>query len=92
MNYEIVRTDPIIELTTICVGCKMHVFVIPYSKGNILAIPTHGISADLAGLSNEIYNLEALKEIGYNEIFVSVNISSQNLSGNSEWQVRHIDI
>jgi len=69
MNYEIVRTDPIIELTTICVGCKMHVFVIPYSKGNILAIPTHGISADLAGLSNEIYNLEALKEIGYNEIF-----------------------
>ncbi len=23
---------------------------------------------------------------------VSVNISSQNLSGNSEWQVRHIDI
>jgi len=25
-------------------------------------------------------------------IYVSVNISSQNLSGNSEWQVRHIDI
>jgi hypothetical protein len=26
------------------------------------------------------------------EIEVSVNISSQNLSDNSEWQARHIDI
>jgi len=35
---------------------------------------------------------EAPWRAGQPSAMVSVNISSQNLSGNSEWQVRHIDI
>lgn len=68
LDCDVIKHEPYIELITTYAGCSMHIFVVPFASGNILAIPTHGISVEIAGLNNDTYTLDALNQIGFSPV------------------------